>query len=74
MSFCVCVKFIFFTFLKNPAISFLPGTPVDSITMTDCDQMTLCDALSVNISVIAQKEEKIKGSESTKSSFSLVKS
>lgn len=61
-------------FSKNPTVSFLAGTPVDSITMTDCDQMTFCNALSVNRSVIALKEEKIKGSESTKSCFSLVNS
>lgn len=75
MSFFGCVLNLYSSlFSKNPTISFLPGTPVDSITMTDCDQMALCDTLSVNRSVIAQKEEKIKGSESTKICFSLVKS
>lgn len=75
MSFFLCVLNLYPSlFSKNLIISFLAGTPVDSITMTDCDQMTLCDTLLVNTSVIAQKEEKIKGSEYTKSCFSLVKS
>lgn len=54
-------------FSKNP--SFLAGASgfvIDSITVTDSDQMTFCNSFSIDRSIIIQSEEKINGSESTK--------
>ena len=44
-----------------------PGLLVDSITMTDYDQMTFYNSLSVDRYIIIQIKEKINGYESTKS-------
>ena len=69
----LCVEFIVFTVLKKLCLtSFMAGAPgllVDSTAMTDGDQTTFCNSLSVDRYIIIQIKEKINGSEFTKSCF-----